>query len=667
MCNFYHVWKLLTSDKFILQCIKGVEIDLMSNVVQSRIPNPIRCCNSEKGKIDAEIDKFVRNKIIVEVEPLPDQFISNIFPRCKSSGQVRVILNLKSLNDEIEYEHFKMENLSSALSLVEEHCFMASIDLKDAYYSVNVDPKSRKLLRFFWREKLYEFTCLPNGLSSAPRIFTKIMKPIFAKLRNAGFLSVYYLDDSWLMGTSFEECSTNVEATGRLLMETGFVINYGKSSLVPKQKIKFLGFVIDSVSMTISLPEEKRINITDICKEILSGELFRIRFIAKFIGILVSSLPAVEYGSLFYKYLEMDKIHSLAKACGNFDANMRLSTESLSEVNWWLTNIMISKNRIRTPPTDFVMSTDASNLGWGCVFNGVSTGGQWAPEESDLHINSLELKAIHHGLKSFFKKSTDVHILVQTDNTVAAYYVNNYGGVKSRKCHEIARDIWTWASERKIFLSAAYLPGSENVLADKASRVFDENTEWELNKEKFDFILGKFGPFSIDLFASRLNAKTSIYCSWKPDPGAKHIDAFSVSWDNYKNFYAFPPFSLVMKCLLKICMDNVSGILIVPLWPTQSWFPKLMRMLTDVPLLLPKDVIQLPFKKGQNHKLHQSLRLLVCPVSGNVSEAEGFLKNPLILCLRPGEDPPHFSMKFICESGFISVIKRKLIPCHIMK
>ena len=135
-------------------------------------------------------------------------------------------------------------------------------------------------------------------------------------------------------------------------------------------------------------------------------------------------------------------------------------------------------------------------------------------------------------------------------------------------------------------MSAEHLPGSSNVLADKASRIFDENTEWELNVKFFRIIESRFGEREIDLFASRLNAKLRLYASWKPDPFAKFVDAFSADWRNL-TFYAFPPFNMVIKCVQKIQRDLATGVLVVPLWPTQAWFPRIMQMLIDVPLVLP--------------------------------------------------------------------------------
>ena len=55
---------------------------------------------------------------------------------------------------------------------------MAVVDLKDAYYSVPINLHHRKYLGFEFNGTLYDFTCLPNDLASAPMVFTKLMKPV---------------------------------------------------------------------------------------------------------------------------------------------------------------------------------------------------------------------------------------------------------------------------------------------------------------------------------------------------------------------------------------------------------------------------------------------------------------------------------------------------------
>ena len=140
-------------------------------------------------------------------------------------------------------------------------------------------------------------------------------------------------------------------------------------------------------------------------------------------------------------------------------------------------NISKSLKNILTPSPDALITTDASNVGWGAVFHGASTQGHWSLTEAEELINVLELQAILFGLEAFCNDLRSQHIRVQTDNTTAVAYVNNLGGVKSMECHKVAKAIWSWAIERQIHLSAEYLPGSQNTLADKASRVFDEKTE----------------------------------------------------------------------------------------------------------------------------------------------------------------------------------------------
>lgn len=104
------------------------------------------------------------------------QFVSTYFLVPKSDGSFRFILNLKKLNDFIHTDHFKLEDIRTAIKLSSGD-FMAKLDLQNAYFLVPIAEGSRKLLRFIFKDQLYEFNCLPFDLSTAPYIFTKIMKP----------------------------------------------------------------------------------------------------------------------------------------------------------------------------------------------------------------------------------------------------------------------------------------------------------------------------------------------------------------------------------------------------------------------------------------------------------------------------------------------------------
>ena len=141
-----------------------------------------------------------------------------------------------------------------------------------------------------------------------------------------------------------------------------------------------------------------------------------------------------------------------------------------------------------------------------------------------------------------------------------------------------------------------------------------------------------WGEPSIDLFASRLNHQVSCYVSWKSDPGAAFIVAFSIIWDK-QLFYAFPPFTLIARCLQKIQTDSAEGFMIVPMRATQSWYPKLLHMLVGVPRILPSQQtsLQMPRMKQEVHPLAKKLVLIVCRLSGSPTRHRDFLKRQPLL------------------------------------
>ena len=213
---------------------------------------------------------------------------------------------------------------------------------------------------------------------------------------------------------------------------------------------------------------------------------------------------------------------------------------------------------------------------------------------------------------------TKCHINIYIDNTTAASSIKIIGGTHSLECNKIAREIWTWCIQKNIWVTAISLPGKENVDADGESRTFNDNTEWSINESIFHSIVETYGMPSIDLFASRINKNVPRYVSWRPDPEAQFVEAFSCSWSQ-EQFYAFPACSLVLRCLKKIEMEKGEGIIIVPVWPTQPWYPKLMSLLVDMPRLLPvtRGTLFLPGKPSQPHAVEGKLKVIECKLSGN--------------------------------------------------
>ncbi len=179
------------------------------------------------------------------------------------------------------------------LDLIQKDDYFTSIDLQDAYFSVPIHEHDQKFLKFRLNGALYKFVCLPFGLSPAPKLFTKILRPIYAWFRFMGIRCSYYIDDSINMHQIKEICLQNSNRILDTLRLLGFTINVDKSVLHPSQKIVFFGFVIDSVQFMVFLTVEKIQRILTDAETLLHTRHVRVREIASFIGRLVNAFFAI--------------------------------------------------------------------------------------------------------------------------------------------------------------------------------------------------------------------------------------------------------------------------------------------------------------------------------------------------------------------------------------
>ncbi|XP_071961296.1 uncharacterized protein [Antedon mediterranea] len=391
-----------------------------------------------------------------------------------------------------------METFSNALTLIDQGVYMTSVDLKDAYYTVPIAYSDVKYLKFVWKGNLYAFGALPNGLSTGPRLFTKLLKPPLAYLRSRGHIVLIYIDDILAINKCRDKAKHTAREVCEILTSLGFIINYKKSVLQPTQTITFLGFEINSVTMTgVTLPQSKKEEIFNECHQVITSVQTTIRQVASLLGKLVAALPAVEYGKLHYRALEKGKIMSPRHNKGHYDRTMTINENGRADITWWQHNIYYVYKHISHGDPNLAFETDASGLGWGATDGTNHIGGRWCQNDlqnafvnDSLNINYLELLAAFLGLKSLIKDVpvSNIHVQLKIDNTTAIAYINNMGGAKSNTCNHLAKMIWQWCTDHNIWLSAIHVPGKDNLIADNKSRHFDDEKEWMLNKDLFQKI-----------------------------------------------------------------------------------------------------------------------------------------------------------------------------------
>ena len=127
-----------------------------------------------------------------------------------------------------------------------------------------------------------------------------------------------------------------------------------------------------------------------------------------------------------------------------------------------------------------------------------------------------------------------LHIHLTMDNTTDLTYISKYGGSVSAELNKLTKKIWLWCLKRNITLQATHLAGTLNLTADEESRVMRDRSDWMLCPRVFVKINQRTGPLQVDLFASQLTKQLKDFVSWRPNPGAMAIDAFTLDWTKFK-------------------------------------------------------------------------------------------------------------------------------------
>lgn len=656
---FVENWKIITSDKSVLETVQGYHIPLISKPHQWRKRITKTRSIEQKTLLSQAIVDLVAIGAVKQTMNQDDQFLSTLFI-IKQSNKVRPIFNLKALNNYVQTEKFKLESLDLVKTMLKPDDYLMKLDLKNAYYSVPIAEDHKKYLRFQFQEVTYEYQCLPFGLSSAPRAFTKLLKPVIAILRSSGIRVVIYLDDLLILHHNPAELRKIFQLVTTLLTNLGFIINLEKCSPSPTQAIVFLGASLDSKKMTIAVPHDKLHSLQTECRDIQKRQGCSMVELSALLGRMNQTARiGIWKAPLYYRALQRLYIAALHKN-GRFTRSKHfqipLTQQASKELEWWSSNQLTQHNQmtLTLPPFDMIISTDASKRGWGASFMEQKTGGQWTKQEARAHINVLELKAAYLAIQAVVKNTSSHprHIQLLMDNTTAVAYINKRGGTRSPSLASLALEIWTFCLSHQTWVTARHVAGVTNIEADFASRNFNNRTEWTLDKKVFRKITKRFYAPEVDLFASRINNQLPLYVARYPDPGSIATDAFLQNWNQWTVFI-HAPIVLLPKILQKIRQDQATGLVIAPTWSGQPWYPTLLELLVDFPAPLPitEGTISLPFDPQAIHPMWKTLRLAVWPLSGLVYKQQAFHQKCVRSCWPLGEQAHRRDMKHLGSCG----------------
>ena len=386
-------------------------------------------------------------------------FYSRLFLVEKASGGWRPVIDLSHLNEFVHLTRFKMETVAYVLLSVREGDFLASLDLKDAYFQIPIHRSSRKLLRFTSEGTVYQFQALCFGLSTAPQVFTRVFAAVTAWAHSHGIAS------------SEREAKQAVRSLSSLCHTLGIVINEKKSDLVPSQTAKYLGMTIDTEAGKVfpSLARVKK--FLTVAESFCTMDAPPAQLWQVILGHLASLERLVPHGRLRMRSLQWHLKAHWSPESDPPSLPVPLPREVKRDLSWWMVrDHLLTGVRFGTPAPDLHLYLDASCSGWGAHLFDQHVSGVWSDQEKLLHINLLEMKALFLGLQAFREDVIGHHMTAMYDNSTVMAYVNKQGGTVSRALCLLASRLLRWAESFDVHIDARYLPGHANVLTDLLSR-----------------------------------------------------------------------------------------------------------------------------------------------------------------------------------------------------
>ena len=415
-----------------------------------------------------EIENLLNKRAVERVQnPGTPGFYSQIFIVPKKNGKLRLIIDLSLLNRYIKKQSFKMETVKSVRQAMRLNDWAVSIDLTDAYLHVPMHHQSWKYLCLFHKDQVYHFTALPFGMSLSPLIFSKLMDVNAAFLRQRALSVFPYLDDWLIKNLIRNRLITQTRFCIQIIQSLGFLPNLKKSDLVPSQKFTFIGMEFLTQQNLVRVPRDRVQNLFLTIKKFPSFKHVSARTFLSLLGKLSAAADFVILGRLHLRPLQMCLLSAWKPHILPFSHPITINGMIRSHLQWWINpNRFETGTTIHPPDPKFFLYTDASHFGWGAHLEptALSFHGHWTEDQSQLHINMLEMMAIRLALKQAITFIHHSCIMISTDNTMVVSYINKQGGTYSPNLCVEVWEILNWCLEHDIIIRVRHIPGKFNIL-----------------------------------------------------------------------------------------------------------------------------------------------------------------------------------------------------------
>ena len=535
-------------------------------------------------------------------------------------GKRRVVFNLKYLNSFCAKKGVKFGSLSVLRRMMRHGDYMWSIDLKDAYHLIGIHPSDQKYFTFALETdrgiEYFSTSALNFGWTRSPQVFTEVMKPVVAYLRNpsmagaaatrlAARLGVSaqptpraqhplrvlpWLDDFAFFSSldrGLVAARASRDFTYAVFDSLGVTRNVEKGQSEPAQQLDdHLGFTITSdpgrFLLTTRRVEKLRSGAMSLLREAASAcRMVRARALASFAGLGQASHPALARARCWLRspYDDLSRMRSWA-------SRVRLCRQSLSDLRQF-TRLGSSRHvgrPIWRAAETRVGYVDAGPLGWGGELTRPPrppVAGFWTAREAAIHITWRELRAVRLFVLAHVLELSGHHLLLHEDNQAVVAILASLTSRSPELMAEL-RLLIEVLDDYDISIRALYIRSELNVVADLYSRVA-RHREYILRRSVFEHVCALWGSCSVDAFASQASAQLHRFWSEAPTAAAEGTDAFAQDWEAEALVWAHPPPHLLPRVaqLLRE-RTGASALVCTPHWPGTTWFADLMELSSEL-------------------------------------------------------------------------------------
>ena len=393
----------------------------------------------------------------------------------KKCGAVRIITDCSkpdflSVNDFIEKKHIKMATVWSAAEMVRPGGWMWGVDLEDGYFHITLSPHSWKHLGIKHGKTYLAFLKLCFGLRNAPEVFHRFSGSIVRWAKSLGITQlVYFLDDFWGYASTKEKAERQQNLFLQLLRALGVRVKASKL-VTPTQLIIFLGIVIDTVRMILSLDKDKVAKVHKVIDRFCEAETPSVsdaRSLAGLLNHVTVVIPALKP----WMRAVLDLLKGVPRK-----RDVVVVTDSLRSDMRFIRDVLLELYNARPLAsaigrvTAGQLETDACSTigcGWCCLSNGWCRKARWCDGQWNWHINDMELYAVLDAVR--YCRFKNACIPVQVDSTVARGWCKKLGAT-SPVPTLMLRELAMILLKDNSYLTLTWVKSEDNKRADTLSR-----------------------------------------------------------------------------------------------------------------------------------------------------------------------------------------------------